>query len=158
MQAILRCLPLSAALVAAAVSVGVAPASRADSEMKLSRGDVPAQVLAAFAKAYPSATPSRFAREEKGGKTFYEVESREGRVSRDLLFAPDGALVEVEERISPADLPSAVREAIDALGPKVTIRRAERVTRGGCVTYDVTLSGTAKRERTFDPTGRPVGE
>lgn len=141
-----------------AAVIAVAPFARADSERKVPRTEVPAPVLAAFEKAYPAAKATAFAREEKEGKTFYEIESRDGDVSRDLLFAPDGTLAEAEEKIPTGELPQPVRDAIRALGPKVTVRSAEKVTRGGTVSYSVTVSGAMTKEMAFDPSGRRLGK
>lgn len=141
-----------------AATLAVASSARADVETKVPRSEVPAPVLAAFEKAYPAAKATAFAREEKGGKTYFEIESREGKVARDLLLAPDGTLVEVEEGIPVADLPQPVRDAVRALGPKVSVRSAERVTRGSTVSYSVTLSGAKERGMSFDAAGRRLAE
>lgn len=126
-------------------------------ERTLRKGDVPAAVLSAFSKAWPAATIVAFAEETKDGRAYFEIESRDGKVARDVLLAPDGSIVEVEEVVPVAALPAAVVEAARALGKRVVIRKAERVTRGKVVTYSLELTGTKEREVAFDPAGAPAG-
>jgi hypothetical protein len=126
-------------------------------ERTLRRDEVPAAVLSAFSKAWPAATVVAFAEETKDGKTYFEIESRDGKVARDVLLAPDGSIVEVEEVVPVATLPAAVVEAVHALGPHVVIQKAERVTRGKVVTYSLQLKGAKVREVAFDPAGAPAG-
>ncbi len=126
-------------------------------ERTLRRDDLPAAVLSAFAKAWPAATVVAFAEETNDGKTYFEIESREGNVARDVLLAPDGSIVEVEEVVPVSTLPAAVVNAARALGKQVVIQKAERVTRGKAVTYSLQLKGAKVREVAFDPAGAPTG-
>ena len=131
----------------------------AASERKLSRAQVPSPVLTAFEKAYPKAKALSFAEEDKDGKTCYEIESRDGTTRRDLLFAADGTVLEIEEIVPAADLPAAVRDAVAKQAPKATIKSAEKVTRGDKVLYEIELSATSTtktRELVFDGNGRSV--
>lgn len=125
-------------------------------ERKLSRAKVPTPVLTAFEKAYPKAHALSFAEEDKDGKACYEIESRDGTTRRDLLFAADGTILEIEETVSPADLPAAVRAAITRSAPKATIKRAEKVTRGDAVRFEVELTGAATKELVFDIDGKRI--
>lgn len=118
---------------------------------------MPAAVLSAFSKAWPTATVVAFAEETKDGKAYFEIESRDGNVARDVLLAPDGSIVEVEEVVPEAALPAAVVEAARALGKRVVIRKAEKVTRGKVVTYSLELKGAKVKEAAFDPAGAPAG-
>lgn len=126
-------------------------------ERTLRKDDVPAAVLSAFSKAWPTATTVAFAEETKDGKAYFEIESRDGNVARDVLIAPDGSIVEVEEVVPEAALPAAVVEAARALGKRVVIRKAEKVTRGKVVTYSLELKGAKVKEAAFDPAGAPAG-
>ncbi len=127
-------------------------------ERKLTRAQVPPAVLTAFEKAYPKANALHFLQEEKDGKPYYEIESRDGTVARDLLYAADGAVLEVEETVSEADLPAAVREAVKKSAKGATIKRAEKVTRGGTVRFEVDLRGSSTKELVFDADGNAVGK
>lgn len=142
-------------LITAALAVTLAlPA--ASKERSLGRAEVPRPVLAAFEKAYPKAKALRFAEEKQDGKNAYEIESQDGGTRRDLLFSADGTLLEVEETIPASDLPAVVREAVEKRAPGATIKRAERVTRGDTVRFEVDLNGSAKKELAFDPSGKPL--
>ncbi len=127
----------------------------AQGEKKIERKDVPSAVTAAFAKAYPKATIRGYSAEKEGGKLFYEVESVEGKMSRDVLFSPNGSVVEVEESIAPTALPKDAQNMLREKHPKATIRKAERVTRGKTVEYEVSvMEGKKKLSFVFDSTGK----
>ncbi len=125
-------------------------------EMKLAKKDVPAPVLEAFAKTYPNAKALAFAKETEKGKTYFEIESRDGEVARDLQFAADGTIVEVEETVKESELPATVIAAVKAMGPGVSIRKAEKVTKGSVVTYSLALTGAKVKEVELNATGTPV--
>jgi len=99
-----------AALIAMAVSL-LAVAAVAQ-EKKITGKDVPAAVISAFKTAYPKVTIRGYAREKENGKIFYEIESREGTTTRDVLYNPDGTVAEIEESVATTDLPAEVQQAI----------------------------------------------
>jgi hypothetical protein len=116
---------------------------------KVSRKDVPSAVIAAFERAYPHATVKGYGSEKEGDKLFYEIESVEGKMTRDVLYNPDGTVVEVEESLAEGELPQAVTQSVKREYPKAVITKAERTTRGTVVTYDI----RAKQEgKTFSIT------
>ena len=124
-------------------------------EKKITAKDVPAAVISAFKAAYPNATISGYAREKEKGKVFYEIESREGTLHRDILYNSDGTVAEVEESIAATDLPSEVQEAFRKQYPRAVITLAERTTIGDRITYEVTGKvGRKKVSREFDPSGK----
>lgn len=127
----------------------------AAAEKKLEKKDVPAPVLATFAKTWPAAKALAYAQETEKGKTFYEIESEDGTVARDILFSPDGAIVEVEETVKAAELPAPVLAAVKKMGPEVSIRKAEKVTKGTVVTYGLELKGAKVKEISLDASGTP---
>jgi hypothetical protein len=79
-----------------------------DQEKKLTKKELPSAVLSAFQKSYPKASIKGIAEEKKEGKTYYEIESLDGKTSRDLLYLADGSVAEIEESMATADLPGAV--------------------------------------------------
>ncbi len=126
-------------------------------EKKLTRKQVPAAVLTAFEKAYPSATVKGYSKEVEKGKIYFEIESMDGKTGRDVLYNADGSVAEVEESMAAADLPSAVSATVSKEYPKGTISKAEKTTRGKDVTYEVhVLSGKSKHEVVVDPSGKLV--
>lgn len=140
-------------LLPTTLAAGILPALAG--ERPIARKEVPPAVLAAFEKGYPGAQALAYALDEDGGRKVFEIQSREGRVRRDLSYLPDGTLDEAEERIAPSGLPEAVQRAIQVGHPGARILRAERDTRGAAVTYEVVIAiRGAKKELVFDPEGR----
>lgn len=122
-------------------------------EKKINKGEVPAPVLAAFAKAFPKAQAIGYAQETEEGKTLYEVESKEGAIHRDVTFMADGKLVVVEEAIDVKDLPAAVRATLDKEKGKCEL--AEKLTRGKVVEYEFhMLEGKNEFEVVMDASGK----
>ena len=126
-------------------------------EKKITQKDVPPAVLSAFEKAHPNATIRGLATETEEGKTFFEIESVDGRTSRDILYLADGTVVEVEETLSPTDLPAAVQAAVSEKYPDAKIVKAEKTTRGSAVTYEMKItSGTNKVGLVIDESGKII--
>jgi uncharacterized membrane protein YkoI len=124
-------------------------------EKKITAKQVPAAVIAAFKSSYPSATIRGYAQEKEDGKTFYEVESLEGTMHRDVLYNPDGTVAEVEESIAASDLPADAQQAIKQKYPRAVITLAERTTVGDTVGYEVSLRNGRKRiAMEFDSSGK----
>jgi len=129
-----------------------------EGETAVAKKDVPAAVLAAFAKAYSKATVKGYAKEIKDGKTVYEVESMEAATHRDVSFAPDGKLLVVEESMDMKDVPAAVQQALEKKFPKATIQLAEKVMEGPSVAYEFHLTTAQGKEAEvkFDPSGKEM--
>jgi hypothetical protein len=128
-------------------------------EKKIAKKNLPAPVMAAFQKAYPKATIKGASTEAEEGKTYYEIESLDGKVKRDLLYLADGTVAEIEETVAPADLPPPVKAAVTDKYPKGKISKAEMVTRGAVVAYDVVVkSGKTTVEMSIDPAGKVLKE
>jgi hypothetical protein len=124
-------------------------------EKKIATKDLPAPVLASFQKTYPNAAIKGVSTETEKGKTYFEIESIDGKVKRDLLYLADGTVTEVEESVSRADLPAPVNAAVTATHPKARIVKAEKITRTDVVSYDVLIrSGRQRFEMSIDPTGK----
>ena len=117
---------------------------------------LPAPILAAFEAAYPHATLKSAAAEKEDGKVVWEVESTENGLGRDLLYAPDGSVLEIEEEVPSAQLPAPVTAAVKAQYPAARIVKAEKVTRGATVTYELQLAGAAKKSIELTPEGKPA--
>jgi hypothetical protein len=145
------------ALTVAAIATFGAPAVA--QEKKITAKDVPAAVIAAFKNSYPNATIRGYAQEKEHGQVFYEIESREGTVSRDVLYHADGTVAEIEESIAAADLPANAQQAIKQKYPRAVIRLAEKTTAGDKVGYEVSLrQGQKRMSMEFDASGKVVGK
>jgi len=145
------------AALALCLGVGVAaqqakkPAKKAPAKVQL-----PAAITDAFQKAYPNAKITGTSKETENGKTVYEVESVDQGLNRDLIYNPDGTVVEMEEQMKPADLPAPVSDALKNLYPKAAITKAEKLTRGQTLQYELALKGAPKNEVAFTPDGKLV--
>lgn len=129
----------------AILAISLAGLSVAAQEAKITKKAVPSAVLEAFKAAYPNATIKGYARERENGKTFYEIESKDGDVGRDILYNSDGTVSEIEETVKEADLPSATREVIRSKYPGAVVMKAEKITQGGTVGYEVVAKKGKKR-------------
>lgn len=124
-------------------------------EKKITAKDVPAAVMSAFKSAYPNATIRGYAREKENGKVFYEIESREGTTTRDVLYNPDGTVAEIEESIAGTDLPAEVQQAMKEKYPKAVVTKAEKTTAGDKVSYEIVARQGKKRVTIeFDSSGK----
>lgn len=137
---------LAVAMVAAMV-IGAAALQRSFA------GALPPQVKAAFAKAYPKAVIDHWAAEQRDGQRVFEIESHEGQQKRDLLYNADGQVIEFEEAVVAAELPSEVRHAVSKAYPRATVQKAERLVRGQVTEYEVFLKGATVKEVVLSPTG-----
>ena len=128
-----------------------APATQAKPAPKVT---LPPPIEAAFRKAYPNATVKSVSKERENGVDQYEVESLDGSQPRDLIYKPDGTLVEYEEPVAEKDVPSAVTTALKMRYPKATVGRCEKLFRSGAVSYEIAIKGVAKvSEVTLAPDG-----
>jgi hypothetical protein len=115
---------------------------------------VPAEVLAAFHNSYPAAVIKVTSREKENGVVLYEIESVDGSVRRDLLYAPDGSVREVEESVPTDSLPPAVRAALDKAFPHAIIKTSERLIKDEVTAFEFSLKdGKRVTEVTIDPSG-----
>jgi hypothetical protein len=117
---------------------------------------LPAPILTAFRTSYPNATIKNVAKETEGGKTVWEVESIDNNLTRDIVYNPDGTIVDMEEECAIASLPAAVTDAVKAKYPKATITKAEKTTAGQRSWFELTLKGAAVTSIELTPDGKPV--
>jgi hypothetical protein len=123
----------------------------------VSRVELPAPIKAAFEAAYPNATIKNVSTEKEGGETHYEVESMDGTLARDLIYRADGTVVEMEEALARTDLPQPVLDAAAHKYPNGKILKAERLTRGTTVSYELQIKvGKKTHQLVLDPAGAPV--
>jgi hypothetical protein len=152
LSSMLAIVPLAMAQTAKPAPAPKAPAAQAaDPAAKL-----PAPILAAFKQSYPNAIIQNAARETEDGKTVWEVESLDNNMARDLVYNPDGTVVEVEEEVAAASVPPFVADAVKAKYPKATVTRAEKKTAGKVVTYEFTLKGAKESSVEMTPDGKIV--
>ena len=118
---------------------------------------LPPAVLTAFKTAYPNAVIRGTSKETEKGVTYYEVESVDGKLNRDLLYTADGKAAEIEEAILPADLPAIVQQTLAKEYPGCKIIKAETLTKGDVKQFELSIQvKDTKMGVTIDPTGKIV--
>ena len=148
-----------ALLAALILGLGAPVVAQGEQEQQIKRKDVPAAVLAAFAKAYPNAKIKGYSKEPEteNGQAVYEIECAEGKTTRDVTYAADGTLVLIEETLDTSELPPGVKAALDNKFPDGKIRKAERVTKGTDVRYEFKIKHNGQTtEIVFDPEGNEL--
>jgi hypothetical protein len=117
---------------------------------------LPAAVLEAFKTAYPQAVIKGTDKETENGVTYYEIESVDGEINRNLLYTADGKVFEIEEAIAPEALPAAVLQALDKAYPGYKILKAEVTTEGG-KSYELQIQVDGQKIGVaVDPSGKII--
>lgn len=114
--------------------------------------DVPAAVLTSFSALAPHASKVKWENEDGMYEGYFLTDKKE----TSLLFSRDGILVQTENEISLADLPSGVQEYISKQHPGATIEEASKVTDiYGVVSYEVEVADV---DFFFSSTGQFISE
>jgi hypothetical protein len=116
-------------------------------DQKITKKDVPAAVLKAFAAAYPKAKVNNYGTEVEKGVKYYELETVEGKIKRDLLYNADGTLAELEEIMTPAMVPVDIAKSVKADFPKGKIVSGEKTTKDKAVTFDIVVANGKEKVR-----------
>lgn len=124
-------------------------------EQKVSSRDVPEAVRTALAKTYPNAKVHNWDKEIFEGKVVYEAEGvTDGKINHNVMYSPDGNVVQIEETVGVADLPALITDAISKEYPKAAIQSAEKRTHGETVEYVLKLKGAAVKKVVLDNDGK----
>jgi hypothetical protein len=120
----------------------------------------PAAVTAAVMKAFPKATIGACKAEHDHGKEQFEVKlTKPGGEKVEVDVAPDGTLLQVEEKIAIDALPEAVKKAFTARYPRDKATGAEKQTAGKDVRYEIAFTADkGRKEATFAADGTFVEE
>jgi uncharacterized membrane protein YkoI len=128
-----------------------APAGQKSPDLKI----LPAAVLNAFKAAYPNAVIKGASKESEKGVTYYEVESVDGKLNRDLLYTVHGKAAEIEETVPPENLPAAVQQSLAKAHPGCKILKAEAMTKGTQKMFELQILVNNKTKSiTIDPSGK----
>jgi hypothetical protein len=127
-------------------------------EQRIKRSDLPLAVERAVAAQSQGATIRGFSREREQGQTFYEVELVVQGHGRDVLLDSAGAVVEVEEEMSPGSLPAAVLAGLTARAGAGKLLKIESITKQGrLVAYEAqVVTGGKRSEVQVGPDGKPL--
>lgn len=129
--------------VVALLSIGLSAGLSAQTK-KFTVKDLPAAVKSAFTTAYPKAEIKGVDKEVEKGVTYYEIESIDGKLKRDLLYLADGKVFELEEAVAADAMPAAVTKALKANSKSYEFIKAEKVVRGSDVSFSVTFKNGKK--------------
>lgn len=110
-------------------------------DKKVTKKNVPKAVLNSFYKTYPKAVIKGMSTETEKGRTYFEIESVDGNVNRDLLYTAAGKTAEIEETIPSSGLPKMSMQVIEKKFPGAKVEKIEKNTRDSKVTYDLSLTG-----------------
>jgi len=113
-------------------------------EQKFSKKKIPAAVLSAFQSKYPNAKIKGQSVETEKGIKYYEIESVDGKINRNLLYTSDGKIKEIEESMDIKTLPAELKSTLDKEFPKGKILTAEKVTSDTVITYEFQIKDGKK--------------
>ena len=120
---------------------------------------LPPAVLSAFKTAYPNAVIKGTSQETEKGVTYYEVESVDGKMNRDLLYTAEGKAVEIEETVPPESLPVAVHQALAKEFPGFKVLKAEKMTKGDQKLFELQIQVKDKKVSVqIDSHGKIIGK
>jgi len=112
---------------------------------------VPDAVKTAFNNKFPTASEVKW---EKESKTELEANFKMNNADVSANFKFDGSWVETETTISSGELPSAVKNAVDAKYPGAIYERTEKIEKPGKTLYEVNIKVNGKKkELEMDPNG-----
>jgi hypothetical protein len=116
----------------------------------------PTAVTDAITKAFPKSKVSSCKAEKEHGHDQFEVRvTRADATKAEVDVAPDGTILQIEEKIAVTELPDAVKKAFATKYPKAKAERAEKQTAGKDVSFEIAFGG---KEATFKADGTFVEE
>ena len=126
-----------------------------ESEKRVKMKDLPKAVQATVREQIKGAKLIGLAKEVEDGKTFYEAELKVNGHNKDVLMDTEGAIVEVEEQVTLASLPSQVKEGIEKNAAGGKIVNVESITKNNTlVGYEAHVKKAGKMiEIKVDPQG-----
>jgi hypothetical protein len=143
---------------AACAVVFIAAISVSAAEKKIQRSDLPPAVEKIIVEQSQGAKIRGFNQETENGATYYEVELVVDGHSKDVLMDKDGKVVEVEEQVAIPELPSAVRDGLQAKAGKGKLTKVESIRKHDqLVAYEAqVLDGAKHSEVQVGPDGKPL--
>ncbi len=132
----------------------------ADPAKKLAAACPPA-VTDTIAKTFPKSKIRKCKAEHEHGRDQFEVKLIKGDGAKaEVDVAPDGKILQIEEKVSVDKLPSPVVKAFSAKYPKAKVDAAEKQTPAeGAASYELAFAtGSGRKEATFTEDGTFVEE
>jgi len=142
-------------VMVAALLLGMSAAAQ---EKRIAKSDLPPAVQKAVDEQIQGKSIRGYSTEVENGQREYEVETMVNGHSRDITFAPDGRVLELEEQVDLSKLPSKVRDGLQAKAGSGTITNVESISkRGKLVAYEAKVQTSGKRhEIQVGPDGEPL--
>ncbi|HEX4165452.1 MAG TPA: PepSY-like domain-containing protein [Bryobacteraceae bacterium] len=116
-------------------------------ETKVKPSELPPAVQAAMKDQTGGASIVGASKEREHGRMTYEVETKRNGKGRDLTFAENGSLLEIEEEVDLNSIPAPAKETIEKKAAGETIRKVESVTHGSITSYEADVRTKAGRNR-----------
>ena len=140
------------------IALGSASTSVTAQEKRLKKSDLPPAVQRAAEEQSKGATIRGYSSEVENGQREYEVAMTVNRRGRDVSFAADGSILEIEQEVVLDSLPAAVRAALVQKAGAGRITKVESLTRHGTlVAYEAQVRTGAKRsEVQVGPDSKPL--
>ena len=123
--------------------------------------ECPHAVSDAIARAFPKSTVTKCVAEKEHGHDQFEVKLvKDGGAKVEVDVAPDGKILQIEEKIAIDKVPAAVMKAFAARYPKAKVEAAEKQTPSqGAPSYELAFSTDhARKEATFAEDGKLIEE
>ncbi len=117
----------------------------ADTKIKVEQ--LPPAVRSAMQEQTKGATVLGASKERENGRMTYEVETRRDGKGRDLTFAADGSLLEVEQEVDLESVPGPAKEALRKRAAGEKIEKVESVTQGSTVSYEAEVRAMSGKSR-----------
>jgi len=111
-------------------------------ETKIQEKDLPPAVTRAFQTTFPGAKILGTAKEIEKGITYFEIESKDGKVRRDLLYTQDGKVAEIEEALTAETIPGFVKKSIEKKFKDVEYKKGEKNVRNSVTKYEVIIEAS----------------
>jgi hypothetical protein len=83
----------------------------------------------------------------------YEAETEDGKINRNVMYSPEGKVVQIEETVPIPDLAPVISESVTKEYPNAIITSAEKLTHGDKVEYKLNLKNAAKKRVIVDGDG-----
>lgn len=144
--------------VAGLIALCAAGSSAAAQDKRLKKSDLPAAVQKAADEQSKGATVRGYSSETENGQLEYEVAMTVNGRGRDVSFAPDGSVLEIEQEVALDSLPAAVHAALVQKAGAGRITKVESLTKHGTlVAYEAQVrTGTKRSEVQVGPDGKPL--
>jgi hypothetical protein len=134
-------------LAALAFAVGIAPAA----DKKISKQDVPKQVMDSVNARFPGADVTGVEKETEDGNVVYDFELKHDGRKYESDVKEDGTIMEIEKEVAAKDAPPALAHTIKARYPDAAIKEIMEVNKvtgkqEKPIHYEVTISTGGKHK------------